>query len=255
MKIKKKNPPKSGRRGIYSLTAKDKVLCFVKAFVYMSVAIYVFYKSIFGLIPVTLLGFYVFRINSREKLRKKKSLVLDQFKNMLTSMQGAIESGNSMERAILLSRRDLVELYGNDIELVKELDVLEKKLKVNKSLPEGLREMADNLELSEIQDFIQVISITLRTGGNTVQIVKDTVKRIVENIELDAELEVMVAGKRLEQQIMTYMPAGIILFLQVTSGDFLDPLYGNLTGRILMTLILFGNIFADYLGKRIVDVR
>ncbi len=242
-------------KSIYMLTVSDRLLGLVKAFLYMCAAVYIFYRNIFGMIPAAVLGIYIFKLDQKKRIQEKKNDVIDQFKNMLSAMQGALEAGCSMERAILLSRNELLEIYGESAQLVNELNQLEKRLKLNRPLSEALKEMADNLEQPVIYEFIEIICITLMTGGNTVQIVKDTGKRIVENIELDAELEVMVAGKKLEQQIMTYMPAGIVLFLGMTGGDFLAPLYGNMVGGILMTVVLMGNILADYLGKRIVDVK
>lgn len=65
----------------------------------------------------------------------------------------------------------------------------------------------------------------------------------------------MVASKKLEQQMMVFMPAVLILFLRVTSKGFLSPLYDTILGQIIMTVVLGINIFADYLGKRIVDIN
>ena len=47
----------------------------------------------------------------------------------------------------------------------------------------------------------------------------------------------------------------IIVFLGFTGGEFMNPLYQGRTGRILMTVVLAGNVMADYIGKKIIDVR
>ena len=240
---------------IYQLTLSDKVMGMIKAIIYLLASAYVFYRSVYGVIPAIPIGIYVYMLDRKRRIEKKRMRVLDQFKNMLSSVQGALEAGCSMEKAMLMARNDLVEMYGGELEIVKELGNLEKKLRLNITLEQALAEMADVLELQEVYEFVEVISITLRTGGNTVQIIKDTVVRIVESIELDAELEVMVAGKKLEQQVMVYMPAVIIVFLGFTGGEFMNPLYQGRTGRILMTVVLAGNVMADYIGKKIIDVR
>ena len=85
--------------------------------------------------------------------------------------------------------------------------------------------------------------------------IKDTVEKLVSEIELRQELEVMVAAKKLEQQVMIYMPAFIIIFLRSTNRGFLDPLYGNIVGFSIMSVVLAVNVCADLLGKKIVDIH
>ena len=99
-----------------------------------------------------------------------------------------------------------------------------------------------------------MISTIKRTGGNAVKVIKDTVERIISDIELREELATIVAAKRLELMIMVYMPAVLSLFLRITNKGFLDPLYKSVPGIIIMTILMLSNIGADYLGRRIVDI-
>ena len=130
-----------------------------------------------------------------------------------------------------------------------------RKLELSIPLEVAFSDMAKRYDLSEIYDFAEIITVIKRTGGNTVQIIRSTVEKLTDEIELDAELEVIVAAKRFEQQVMVYMPAMITVFLRVSNKGFLSPLYGNLTGILIMTVVLGANIGADYLGRRIVDIN
>ena len=114
--------------------------------------------------------------------------------------------------------------------------------------------MAEELDQSEIYDFVEIISTIKRTGGNAVRIIRNTVEKLTDEIELDAELEVMVAAKKYEQQIMVFMPALIVVFLRMTTDGFMAPLYGSPLGIIIMSVVLLINVGADLLGRRIVDI-
>ena len=61
--------------------------------------------------------------------------------------------------------------------------------------------------------------------------------------------------KEAEQMIMSLMPAGIILYLKLTSPGFLSVLYGNLFGMCAMTLCLGIYVLSYWLGRRIVDIE
>jgi len=54
---------------------------------------------------------------------------------------------------------------------------------------------------------------------------------------------------------MSLMPAGIILYLKLTSPGFLSVLYGNLFGMCAMTLCLGIYVLSYWLGRRIVDIE
>ena len=215
----------------------------------------VYFANLWGVIPASLAGVYIYKVLIENMKRKKRQRILGQFKAMLIAMQSALEAGNSMERSLREAVEEMRQLYGDKSRIVRELVLIDKKLKLNISLEEALMEFADRVDIKEICDFVEVISAVKKTGGNAIKIIKDTVNRIVEVIELGAELEVMVASKKLEQQMMVFMPAVLILFLRVTSKGFLSPLYDTILGQIIMTVVLGINIFADYLGKRIVDIN
>jgi tight adherence protein B len=69
------------------------------------------------------------------------------------------------------------------------------------------------------------------------------------------EIEVMVAGKKMEQQVMNLIPLGIILFLQISSGDYMDILYHNPLGVCCMTICLGVYCFAMWMAEKIMEIE
>ena len=234
---------------------KEEALAIAVSIVGALVIAFIFFGHLWGIIPGGLAGIYIYKVMVENLRRKKRQELLGQFKAMLIAMQSALEAGNSMERSLKESAEEMRQLYGDKSRIFRELVIIDKKLRLNISLEEALKEFADRVDIKEIYDFVEVISAVKKTGGNAIKIIKDTVNRIVEVIELGAELEVIVASKKLEQQLMVITPAVVILFLRVTSKGFLSPLYDTILGQIIMTVVLGINVFADYLGKRIVDIN
>jgi tight adherence protein B len=54
---------------------------------------------------------------------------------------------------------------------------------------------------------------------------------------------------------MMIMPYGIILYLRLTNGDFLEVLYHNVLGGALMTLFLIVIHLADMWAKKVMEIR
>ncbi|MCR5225823.1 MAG: hypothetical protein K6E27_01245 [Eubacterium sp.] len=234
---------------------REEALAIAVSIVGALVIAFIFFGHLWGIIPGGLAGIYIYKVMVENLRRKMRQELLGQFKAMLIAMQSALEAGNSMERSLKESAEEMRQLYGDKSRIFRELVIIDKKLRLNISLEEALKEFADRVDIKEIYDFVEVISAVKKTGGNAIKIIKDTVNRIVEVIELGAELEVIVASKKLEQQLMVITPAVVILFLRVTSKGFLSPLYDTILGQIIMTVVLGINVFADYLGKRIVDIN
>ena len=51
------------------------------------------------------------------------------------------------------------------------------------------------------------------------------------------------------------MPLFMLAYLNLTSGDFLDALYGNLFGMLVMSGALLGYFAALKLSEHILDIR
>ena len=62
-------------------------------------------------------------------------------------------------------------------------------------------------------------------------------------------------AKKQEQGIMSIMPFAMVGYLRFTSYDFIAMLYGNIAGRIFMSVCLIVVIVADYIAKRIVNIE
>ena len=50
---------------------------------------------------------------------------------------------------------------------------------------------------------------------------------VYEKMEVEEEIETLITAKKLEERIMMVMPYGIIFYLRVTNGEFLEILYHN----------------------------
>ena len=215
---------------------------------------YIYYDSIFGLPPGIIVGIYAYREYRKRYISSQRRKLLVEFSNTITAMQSALEAGNSIERSLMMASEDMKRMYGGSSVMSEALEVVKRKTDLGISFEKALNDMACELELKEINDFALVLITIKTTGGNAIKVIKETVEKIVSGIELQEELEVMVASKKLEQQIMIFMPAFIILFLRLTSRGFMNPLYGNIIGALIMTVVLAANIGADRLGKYIVNI-
>jgi|UPI0004857F6C tight adherence protein B len=214
---------------------------------------YLFFDSMLGMIPAGFIGYLLYRKCIKAAEEKEKLELLSEFGTLINTVAASLSSGMSVENAFKGAGRDLDRVYDRNHIIMKELRIIEKKLETGEHLHDALYDMAERHEQEEIRDFAGVLATIERTGGNTIKIIKKTVETITGRIELREEIGVMVAGKKLEQRIMTCMPFVIVLYLRFSNAEYLEPLYGSVGGRLVMCIALAGIALADHLGSRITD--
>lgn len=216
---------------------------------------YLFYKSLWAFLCMAPAPFLLYKWKKRSCIRERKKRLNYQFKDALYSLSVALQAGYSMEMAALCCIRDLEKLYSKETDIVQEFIYIEKQMHLSESLESLFLDLADRSQLEDIENFAAVFAQAKRSGGDMSQIVQKTARMLTDKIEVKKEIEATVAAKKMEQAIMSLMPFGIILYMQLTSPGFLQILYGNAFGVITMSLCLGIYFLACWMGRRIVDIE
>ena len=215
---------------------------------------YLFYDSWIGIFPGLLSGLLYFREWKKEKEKKEKRQLLLEFKGLLTAVDAALEGGYSLENSVMLAEKELENGLGRKAAILKYLNVVRRKLSLNEPIDTVFMEFAEKTDLEEIREFANVIHIIRYTGGNTIRIVRESVRTISERIDVENDIAAIIAGKKLEQKIMVLMPFVIILYTRLTMRTFMQALYEGFVGRAFMTVMLLLVLIADRIGKHITDI-
>ena len=217
--------------------------------------LYLFYRSMWVLIlllPCILL-FRAERRKDREYLRK--AVLNSQFKDLLESLASSLRVGYSMENALKECLTELKVMHGEDSPICEELKLMLHQISIGMNVEAIFREFAARSGVEDIETFASVFSIAKRTSGDLVGIIRKTSDNISDKIDTREEISVLISSKKLEQQIMTMVPIGMIVYVNLTSGGLLDPLYGNPTGVLIMTVCLGIYLAAVLLGRRIIRIE
>ena len=65
----------------------------------------------------------------------------------------------------------------------------------------------------------------------------------------------MMAAKKLEFKIMCAIPFAMICYLKLSFPSFMQVLYGNVLGVVIMTICLLVYVIAFEMGKKIVEIE
>ena len=87
------------------------------------------------------------------------------------------------------------------------------------------------------------------------EIIRNAVRQMGEKIDVEREITTLVSGKKLELKIMTMIPLGMVLYMKISFPEFLDVLYRNIAGVIIMSICLLVYVVAYEMGRRIVEIE
>ena len=117
------------------------------------------------------------------------------------------------------------------------------------------REAGYRVEQEDVDNFVTVFTTAQKSGGDSIVIIKDAVKVISEKMETEKEIQTMIASKKLEFEIMSMIPFGMIGYMKLTFGDFLKVLYGNPAGIIVMSICLALYFTAYIWGRKMIKIE
>lgn len=239
----------------YHFTKKELFLYFFQSLILGILLDYLFYKSWWMLLAV--IPFFVLFLKWKRKqlIYERKKRLNYQFKDALNSLSVAVQAGYSVENAVTACARDLERLYGKDEDIMEEFRYMVSQQHVSVPVEELFLDLGRRSGIEDIENFASVFSTAKRTGGDMSKIIQKVARMLGDKIDVKKEIDATLAAKKSEQMIMSVMPAGIILYLQLTSPGFLSVLYGNLFGVCAMSICLGIYALAYWLGKRIVDIE
>lgn len=217
---------------------------------------FIFYRSVPIAAVLMLLAFLYPPIRTKQIISARRQRLNVQFKDMLYSLSSALSAGNSVERSMSLVLEDMERQYVNpQTHIVQELQLITSKLSLNANIEDLLADLSDRSGIEDIRTFSNIFEISKRTGGNLIQIVRQTSEIIGQKIETKTEMETILAEKKMEQKVLTATPILLLFFLTQSTGDFMAPLFSTIPGRVVCTISLAMVVVGYFWGKKLSDIN
>lgn len=240
--------------GILELTGKEKGKLILLYLGICAMVSWLFYHSFWAVLPF-LLGFPVFLKKQKEKkIRERREELLTEFLTGIHAVASALDAGYSMENALGEALKETEKIYGADGVFTEELREMERKRNLNQSLESLWTDLGKRSGMEDIENFGEIFQVARRSGGNLKEIIRSTADNISRKTETRREIEISLASKKMEQKIMSAVPFFILAYVDLGSSEFLEGLYHNTFGILLMTGCLGLYLIAFFWGRRIVKI-
>ena len=238
----------------FRIDAKD-IPTLIKNFLLISLIGFLFYGSFIGSVCLLPLSIPWFFLQKRAKIREENHEIGLQFRDAMMAVSTSQKAGYSIENSFIEAEKDMILLYGKKSPICRELRRIEQGIKNNINVEDMIKALGKRTSNKDIEEFAQVFAISKRSGGNMTETIERCVDVIGKRMEVENEIDVLIAAKRMEARIMEIVPFGIMAYVGITNPGFFKPLYGNLFGIAIMTGCLFIYIVGFLLSEKIVTIE
>lgn len=239
----------------YKLSVKEKLIVVMQTIIVAFIVSYLFFDSVIALIFIPVIFAIIYKKKKLSGLQNQKTELTKQFMEALKNVSTALLAGYSVENAWKEAQKEVGHLYGKDSYIHKELDEMNRLISMNIPVEEILQKFAERSGVEEINTFAEIFAFAKRSRGNFGQIIETTTYRMWEKFETLREIQVSVASKKMEQNIMNVIPIGMLAYMRIASGDYMSVMYGNAFGVIFMMICLIMYVFVIFLAEKMLDIN
>lgn len=205
---------------------------------------------------VLLPGVVLFVHERKQALQKKRvDEMKRQFLDGVQMIGTSLQAGYSVENALKEAVKELLKVYGPDDFIIREFRFMAAQIEMSRSMEELFLDFGRRCAIDDIQSFAEVFLTAKRSGGDLMAIIRNTIACIRQKQETMQEIETCLAGKVMEQNIMSLIPILILAYVKLASPEFLDSMYGNAAGAAVMGICFLVYVLAYVWGRKIVRIE
>lgn len=236
-------------------SGRDISLWIFEGIIMLLVVSFLFYDSLLGALLLSPYLVIYLRRKALEKNSKERRQLVTQFKDGMVAVSFALNAGYSIENSLREAVKELMTLYGSQSAIVVCFEKMLRRIKNNENIEDVLSEFAIKTQIEDIMYFADVFGYAKRSGGDLISIIKNTASTIRDKIEVDAQIQTAISGKKMESAVMAVMPFGILGYMKLSSPEFIDALYHNVIGVIFMSVCLVIIGCMNVVARRIVSIE
>lgn len=257
---------------VYYMSIAEKIIYFLLAFAVGAAVGYLFYGGIgkdefdqpttvtyvcnvviSSVVGITA-GILYLPIRTKQIMEKKRNDLKLQFRELLDALSTSLGSGKNVRDAFISAMDDLRIIYADDVAIIKELAIIIDGINNNVDVEKSLMDFGIRSGIEDIESFANVFETCYRKGGNIKDVIKNTQQIITEKMEVEMEIQTVVAASANEQTIMTVLPILLIALIKMMSPEF-GSNFVTPVGLISTTIAIVMFVAAYFVGKKILAIK
>ncbi|HEY3463133.1 MAG TPA: VWA domain-containing protein [Gaiellaceae bacterium] len=182
-------------------------------------------------------------------LAARRNRFAEQLPDALQVVASALRSGHSLAGALAVVVDSASEPMKSEMQRV----VAAEQLGV--PIQDSMMVVAQRMASSDVEQLALVAELQREAGGNAAEVVDRVAETVRERFDLKRLIKTLTMQGRMSRWIVSALPVGIVLILQVENPGYLHPLLHTTGGKIVFGLAAAWAVVGSYAIKKIVEIE
>jgi len=175
-----------------------------------------------------ILGYFVPRFWVGQRIGGRLSAFNKQLADTITLLSNSLRAGSSFLQSIELVSRETPDPMG------EEMGRVVREVNLGLGMEEALSNLVRRIRSDDLDLMVTAIGVQQQVGGNLAEILDTIAFTIRERVRIKGEIRTLTAQGRYSGYLVAFLPIGIMITLNFINPEFMQPLFVELIGQILL---------------------
>ncbi len=180
---------------------------------------------------------------------KRMTVIENQLPDALDLMGRAMRAGHAFPSALRMVGNEMPEPIASEFRMVFD------EINYGITTQEALTNLSARVPSTDLSYFVIAVLIQHETGGNLSELLGNISSIIRERLKLMMTVRVLSAEGRLSAWILTLLPFGLGLILQIINPNFMSVLWKDPMGVKMVAIALGMMVVGIFVMSRIIKIR
>lgn len=171
------------------------------------------------------------------------------FPEAIDTLARAVRAGHAFTTALEMISNEIAE------PLASEFRKLFEEQKFGMPVRDALMNLTQRVPLVDVKFFVTAVMLQRETGGNLAEILDNLSYVIRERFKIQRQVRVHTAQGRLTMALLMAMPPTVVAILYVFSPDFVQPLFHDPVGHILLVGSITLQTVGYFVIRKIIKIQ
>jgi tight adherence protein B len=177
-----------------------------------------------------LLGYFLPRIWVGRRIGSRLNAFNKQLPDTITLLSNSLRAGSSFLQSIELVSRESPAPMG------PEMGRVVREVNLGLSMEEALSNLVRRIKSDDLDLMVTAIGVQQQVGGNLAEILDTIAFTIRERVRIKGEIRTLTAQGRYSGYLVAFLPIAIMITLNFINPEFMQPLFTELIGQILLVV-------------------
>lgn len=196
-----------------------------------------------------LLGYFVPRIWVGRRIGSRLNAFNKQLPDTITLLSNSLRAGSSFLQSVELVSRESPAPMG------LEMGRVVREVNLGLGMEEALANMVRRIKSDDLDLMVTAIGVQQQVGGNLAEILDTIAFTIRERVRIKGEIRTLTAQGRYSGYLVAFLPIAIAVTLNFINPEFMQPLFTELIGQILLVVGAIMMAIGFFAIRKITDIK